>query len=284
MEITNNYKLPEPLVNAVKNQPYDPGESYITATGLISPPLIRKLKALHDHEITEDAMDRIWALMGSIGHRILEFSTERGLAEERLFADIAGKKVSAQIDNLSLTVYDDLHDLTDYKFTSAWAVVFGKDEWEQQLNIQDYLLWVNGYDVDRLFICAILRDWDKNKVKAGYPPAQVHTIQIAKWEREKQEEYIARRLAMHLAAEEGIVSVCSDSERWKKEPVFKVMKEGRKTALRVLPTMGGAIDWMKEKDPKGKQGLFIKKFDGSYTRCEGYCSVQQFCPEYQNGN
>jgi len=65
---TNIANLPAPLVAAITYSDYD-GESYdITASGLVTPPRIRQLMKRHSKEITEDVSDRIWALIGSVGH------------------------------------------------------------------------------------------------------------------------------------------------------------------------------------------------------------------------
>jgi hypothetical protein len=53
------------------------------------------------------------------------------------------------------------------------------------------------------------------------------------------------------------------------------MKKGRKSALRVLDTEQEAKNWV---DNTGK-GEYIEHRKGKYTRCEGYCSVAEFCPQ-----
>ena len=274
MRITNKHGLPDPLVESVRHRPYDNQGSYITATGLITPPLIRKLRDLHDDLIEEDAIEGIWALLGTIGHNILENCTNTGLSEDRLFSTIAGKKVSGQFDHLSLIN----SQLIDYKFTSVWSVIFPKDEWDSQLNILHWLLYVNGNWADELWICAVLRDWSRMKARQDpdYPQQHVAMVRIPIWPLEQQEEFIARRLAMHMAADEDIVAVCSDDERWKKSDSWAVMKEGRKKAVRVFDNEQDAEQRAEEEGNKA----YIEHRPGAYPRCDDYCSVRQFCPEY----
>lgn len=271
-EITNNHNLPEPLVEAVKVKRYDSGDSFVTATGLLKPPLIHLLTDIHQDEITEDAMDRIWSLLGQIMHDILEKNTTTGLSEERLFVDIAGYLVSGQFDHLSLRS----STLTDYKLTSAWSVIFGKDEWEQQLNILDWLLYTKGYRVDRLEICAVLRDWNRREAMRNqdYPQAQCVTIPIERWTLESQEKFIAKRLAMIVAAmEHGIVPECTEDERWATPTKYAVMKKGGKRAVKLFENEVDAQQ-MVSTDNK----FYLETRPGENKRCEGYCAVSQWCP------
>ena len=166
MHITNNANLPAAIVRAVVNDPYDAGACDISVTRLIGPPQIRVLEREHAEELTEDASDRIWSLIGQIGHGILEraevLANAGAIAERRLFADIAGWRISGQFDRMTI---DDDGTLSDYKFTSVWAVADGaKPEWEAQLNILRWLAERNGYPpIRRLLLVAILRDWSRGQ-------------------------------------------------------------------------------------------------------------------------
>src|SRR3546814_2141867 len=61
---TNRLNLPASIVNAVSNDPYTRGNAHISITGLIGPARKRQLEIRHADEITEDAADRIWSLLG----------------------------------------------------------------------------------------------------------------------------------------------------------------------------------------------------------------------------
>lgn len=277
MKLTNKHNLPQPLVEAVSAKRYDDGGSFITATGLLKPPLIGVLEGLHKDKLEEDASDRIWSLLGSVAHDILEKNATTGIAEKRLFAQIGDYKFSGQLDHLAL---EGGSALTDYKLTSAWSVVFGKDEWEEQLNILDWLLYVNGYPlVEKLQICAILRDWNKREAQNNhdYPQHQVVIVPIEHWTRDSQEAFVARRLAMHVAARDHlVVPECSDEERWYAGTKYAVKKEGRKTAVRVLGTKEEAESYIEDKNLDSKH--FIETRIGANRRCDDYCSVSEWCP------
>ena len=118
MELTNNAGLPQALVDAVTNDPYYQS-GHISVTGLIQPPRIRQLTARHRDEITIDASDRIWMLVGSNTHAIIERADQKdALQEERLSMEVAGWKVTGATDLYEAGV------ITDFKTTSVWSVLF----------------------------------------------------------------------------------------------------------------------------------------------------------------
>jgi hypothetical protein len=185
MKLTNHAKLPETIVRAVENDPYDSQGSDISVTRLIAPPRIRVLEQRHWDELEEDVSDKIFTLIGSSVHHIIERAvTDDDISERRLFVDIDGWKLSGQFDLLTAS-----GDLIDFKVTSAWsaleALEKGKLEWERQLNVLDWLIrWndtelrnKNGKElaVKKMYIMAILRDWSKMKVMTSdnYPRKQV---------------------------------------------------------------------------------------------------------------
>ena len=270
MKLTNKIGLPEALVNAVRNDGYSRGAADISVTQLIDSPFIRHLRQQHASELTEDVSDRIWSLMGQSIHAILERANLSGLVEQRLFADVAGKKLSGQFDHLENGV------LTDWKMTSVWAVVYGKPDWGKQLNVLAYLCRLKGLTVNSLQIVAILRDWSKSKAgkEDNYPDTQVVTIPITLWTPERQEEYVLERINAHF--HDG-TPPCTDDERWVKPGKFAVMKKGRKSALRLLDSKEEAEKWVVENG----EGTEIVERPATFNRCELFCNVNQFCPVWQ---
>jgi hypothetical protein len=79
--ITNNFGLPEPLIKAMEFDGHVTNGD-ISCSELISSPRIRLLKKKHKHEITEDASDRIWSLIGSSVHSILERATIKSVRHQ----------------------------------------------------------------------------------------------------------------------------------------------------------------------------------------------------------
>jgi len=292
MKLTNKMNLPLAIKRAVENDPYDPSGSDISTTRLIAPPLIRHLEVKHKDEIEEDVADRIWALLGSSVHHVIERAKiENDLAEIRLFYkddDITnGWTLSGQFDYITSK-----GDLIDFKTTSAWsaldALQNGKDEWEEQLNILYFLAKHNpdkvNIKINKLYIIAILRDWSKLQASKSdnYPQAQVVQIPIRLWSNEEQEHFIRERIRLHQQADIKEPDICSPKERWRKEDSFAVMKDGRKSALRVLPTLNDAKEYLKEKNmQEGKDCLIVHRA-GKDVRCADYCRVNKWCKHFND--
>lgn len=198
MKLSNKLNLPEPIVEAIRNDSYNSGASDISATGLIEPVRIGALKARYGEELTEDVADNIHSLQGQSIHTILEraggaLEKQGYIVERRFYVDMTmpdGSKwtVSAQIDVLNTNN----GTLQDYKVTSVYSVKDGpKEEYVKQLNIGRYCLH-KGYELlnpdgftykagvddlskttkrqstytaEKLQIVAILRDWSKMEYK-----------------------------------------------------------------------------------------------------------------------
>tara|TARA_R100000963_G_C4638345_1_gene102151 strand:+ start:787 stop:1680 length:894 start_codon:yes stop_codon:yes gene_type:complete len=290
VKYTNKYNIPNEIIRSITNDGYDSGGADLSATGLLQPPQIRILKREHDSEITTDVSDRIWILLGTSVHNILERANEGNtetLTEQRMFAQIDGYKISGQTDSISIE--DKI--VKDYKITSVWSVLSCqkkiKPEWEQQLNIYAYLYRLNHKtDVSALNIIAIMRDWSKNGRlrNKDYPKCAVEVIPIPLWSEEEQLDFIKERIKIHKTADlifdlDGTTPECTAEERWAKPDTYAVMKKGRKSALRLLPTEEQAENFMK--DYKVSKDLSIDFRKGVSTRCEGYCEVSQFCKQYK---
>jgi hypothetical protein len=298
MKITNKSNLPKVIERAVINDPYDSSGSNISTTRLIAPPRIRVLEMRNWDLIEDDVSNRIFSLLGQSVHHILERSKLKvDLAERRLFYKddkiTNGWTLSGQFDLLSRQ-----GDLTDFKVTSAWAALDaltnGKDEWENQLNVLDFLCRKNQKTLTRykkevkvksLNIMAILRDWSKLKVMQSdnYPRKQVVMIPIRRWSEEEQENYVQARIKLHQDAEKADqLPLCTAKERWRKEDSYALMLDNRKTAKRVLPTREEMDKYMKENKYVEGQGCKVVFRAGEDVRCQHYCSVNQFCSHFMN--
>lgn len=276
--ITNHSNLPAAIVRAVENDPYDAGEG-ISCTKLIGPAMIARLTKEHDDEIEEDAADRIWALLGQAVHSVIERSAVVGeTTERRLYSDLDGQTVSGQYDLFN----SDEGMLTDFKVTSVWAVKGGlKPEWTAQLNVLAWLLRRNGAEPKALQLVAILRDWKKNEhLRYGhpYPSKQAITVPAPLWPDAEATDYIRERLIQHNAPEPP---PCTPAERWDKPTTWACMKEGRKSAVRVLDSEKGALAYMADAFETGKitpgKGAIVER-PGGHVRCEQYCAVNRWCP------
>jgi len=297
MKITNNFGMPQPFVDFAINDKYSKGKADISVTTLIDSPKIRLMKEKHDHQIEVDAVDMVWALFGTAVHSVLENSkqSEDSITEERLYSTVSGWVLSGAVDRQEIK--DDNITIVDYKVTSVWSVIYGKPDWENQLNCYAYLVndkhAFNKSKVTNLKICAILRDWNRREAerKEDYPKAPIVFVDIPLWDHEKASKYIISRMALHqeaqiLADVHGDLGLCSAEEMWKKNDTWAVKKKGQKRALRVLDSEEEAIkyiEWHNETDKAytKKTDLEIEFRGGEYTRCGNYCSVADFCNQYK---
>jgi hypothetical protein len=179
--------------------------------------------------------------------------------------------------------------ITDYKFTSAWALMNDKPEWEQQQNIYKYLVErVKKKPVKGLKICALIRDWSRRDAqnKADYPQAPIQVIDIPMWTFDRTEAFIKERVEMHRDSKVNAdwgeeLPLCSEEDRWVRQTTYAVKKEGRKTAIRVFDTQDEADALLKEMPEKDKGFIEIRK--GEAVRCTGnFCGVSQWCSQFQN--
>ncbi len=285
MRITNHTKLPEPVYQALTHSDYSRGNSNRSVTQLIDSPRVRILKAEHDALIEEDASDMVWSVLGTAVHNMFEQHQPDGhIVEERLFAEIDNWIISGAID-LQRSEEDGTVTILDYKCTSVWSVIYGKKEWDKQLNFYAWLVEQNqDVEVSALSIVAVLRDWQRNRSgEKNYPQAPIVIVDIPLWSQQDRDSYVRDRVRLHDEAEFFRLTgeplpLCSDDERWKKPDTFAVKKDGNKRALRVLDSMQQAEEYMGD-----KEGLAIEVREGRYTRCEdNWCRVAEWCDQWRS--
>lgn len=290
MKLTNKFKLPKEIIRAVSNDTYSKGESTISVSGLLSAPRPRILGIEHQDSIVVDVVDQVWKILGTATHTILERANEGyedTMIEERMYASVLGWTISGQTDSISL----EENTLKDYKVTSVYKVMKaqkeGDDSWEAQLNCYAWLYQHNiGKTIDKLQIITVNRDWNKSQKKRmgnDYPDSPISVIDIPVWDTETQKEFIEERVKLHQEAEADFLinrelPLCSEEERWKRPDSFRVMKKGRKTALRVLDTQSKADDYIAK---SSDNNLTIEFAKGESIKCKDYCDVAEFCEQYQ---
>jgi len=276
MKFTNRYNLPQPLYDALIYDDYEHGGD-ISVTGLIKPVRQYQLEKRHADEIEIDASDMLWALLGKIGHRIIEkMDVPTGFPEERLYLNINGWKVAAKPD-----LWIEPHNLEDYKYTTVWSYIYGlKPEWEQQLNMYTPFYREAGFPVKALKVNAIFRDHMKSKQKIGPKyPAPVQVMNVPLWPEEQQRQFIIDRVVFHqlyIGMIDDVLPLCTPEERWEKPTTYAVMKKGRKKALRVFNSEEEAMSY----DAMNPDN-HIEKRPGRSPRCEDYCNASKFCSQWE---
>lgn len=278
MKITNKNNLPEPIVNAITKHTHRGG--FISASQVTISPREYWLKKRHAGEIESDVSDMIWALFGTAVHSIIEKGEgKEGLSEAYLEAEVMGEKVTGTAD------YYENGVISDWKTDSAWTLIYKSREEERklQLNIYAYLFRKAGFEVNKLQIVSIIRDWSKTKAKtdANYPQSQVITtdyelmtdVQI---ETVLQFKIVQLKEAQQTPSDELLL--CTDEYRWKEPTKFAVMKKGRKSAVKLHTSEESASEHIQNLD--GNHYIEIRP--SVAKKCKDYCSAYKFCNQAQN--
>jgi len=277
MKITNNLNLPTPFLQAVEiDRSYTENEYRVTS--LLKGIRETILERRHHNEIEQDVADMIWLIFGTAVHSILEQSQEADheFKEERLKVAIGEYVLSGQFD-----LYDTNTGIVkDYKTCSVWKLVFGDfHDWRKQLLIYGWMLRKTGFEVKGGQIVALLKDHSKRdaKFKADYPKYPVETVSFRFTEEDfmEIEEFLFSKFNEIKECEQmsdDVLPICTMEERYNSGNKYAVMKNGRKTALRVLDTMQDAEEWK-----KANSGDSIEIREGEDKKCIDYCAVAPFC-------
>ena len=272
MEFTNNKGYPDWIAKGLSYSTYnrDNIRFDISATKLIDSPQIAQFWREHGKDVVEDVSDRIWSAWGTATHAVFEEANTANpdvLMEKRFLSEYQGKVVSAQIDCYEVSS----KTLSDIKTSGSFKVVKGDyEQWENQLNVGAQLMRDNGYEVDKLQIVALIKDWSAYKAgkEKDYPQDAVTVIDIPMWTEETAKGYINERVELHF--DDG-PKRCSDADRWIRKGRVAVMRKGRKSALRLVDTVEEAHDYIKWAKLEGDEKISIVEREAQYVRCDNYC-------------
>lgn len=289
MKLTNRLNLPAPLVSAVTRHPRKREPRTISVSELIQPPQLRALVQRYDGELTEDAADRLWALLGTLLHAVVEEharGVEGFVTEEELSIDVLGWKVVGHYDLSEMVLDGEI--LTDWKLTSVYAMKDKelKPEWEAQLNCYAELLRRAGRRVTRAQIIAIGRDWSQSRARRepDYPQQQVIIKSCEIWPVEVVTAFVEERVLLHqIATEEGTWPDCTPEERWARPDLWALMKKGQKRAVKLFEESGVAQNWL-DGILGGDKSHYIEHRPGESIRCAAYCPAAPKCPQWAKLN
>jgi len=284
MKLTNLYNIPQTFVNVLERPTYNKGKAHLSATQLLNSPKIVALTRKFEDEIEQDASEMVWSVVGSAIHNFLEQGKdENHIVEQRIHVEHDGWHVTGAIDLQEITP-EGIH-VKDYKFTSVWAAMNEKPEWENQLNIYAWLVEkVKKVPVQSVTIVAMLRDWSRrDREKEGYPKAPILEIPMTLWTMEEREAYVAKRISLHSACEfsietDGDLPDCTPEEMWEKPTVWAVRKKGNVRAKALYESEALATVALEQ---YGKD-YEIEVRQGERTRCANFCPVSQYCQQYRD--
>ena len=280
MKVTNNLHLPEAFVNAVSVERHNKSGQY-SATTLNKGVKEIILQERYWEQFTTDAADNVWAVFGTAVHAILEKNGDGNFHEEKFDIGVSNSRVTGVVDSYDM----ERGIINDWKTASVYKVMKGDfADWRKQGLTYAWLLKQNGLDVRRCRFIALLKDHSKSKAKfdATYPqsPVFVYEFEVTPEELEQTEERITQKVIAIEAAEkmgDDDIAPCSAEERWADPEKFAVMKNGRKTAVRVFDTQADADACAGELG----NSHYVEHRPAISRKCGDYCLCKDFCNFYQ---
>lgn len=283
MKVTNKLNLPAAFVNAVSTNRHN-------AAGCFSATTLNKgakeiiLSDRHFDEITVDAADSVWAVWGTAVHALLESQPDNNFHEEYFKVPVSNSFVTGQVDSYDM----ENGVINDWKTASVWKVQFNDfSDWRRQGLTYAWLLQQSGLEVKKCRFVALLKDHSKSKAKndSSYPqsPVFIYEFDVTA---EDMEETAARILTKVQEIEsaykldDDAIEPCSAEERWADGEKWAVMKNGRKTAIKVFDNQLDA-DAM-----AGEMGnaYYVEHRPAISRKCGDYCKCKDFCNFYKAMN
>lgn len=283
MKLTNKHGLPEYIVRAARSDKYSNGGAWRSVTDLINSPRVSQLRRKHWNDMEEDVTDKIWALLGTATHHLLDEANKEDTTEERLFLEVDGKLISGGVDVQK--TYIDKDGIThvrvmDFKVTAAYSVMKDKPEWAYQLNTYAHLIESvkENHVVDELTIVAIIRDFNRRKAQyeRDYPKTPILAVPVPLWSVSERADYVKERVRLHAASEVELPR-CTHDDQWRR-PAYQLWRKGGTKSLR-------NYDRLADAEAALADGFELKVKWGAPIRCDGnYCKVRDWCSQWREEN
>ena len=281
MKITNKSNLPQALVSAVENHEHKKGN--FSVTQLLKGATEIALEMMYPDKLEMDVADMFNMLLGTAVHKLLEEQEQEGILNE-YYMEIpvfAGFTVSGTADLIDTVT----RSIADYKTCASWKIIYKDfDDWKEQLKGYLYMWYtLTGELYHDARIVAVIKDFsplDALRIN-GYPQKPIVSIPFTYTDAEifgvaeRWEEKIVEVLQKLVSQDFG---QCSESERWTKPAQWALMKEGRKSAIKLFDNEQEA------NDAKGEdKNLFVEYRAGKDVKCDSYCVAGKcgLCP-YRN--
>ena len=283
MKVTNKMNLPQAIVDAVSVERHNQKGSY-SATTLLKSETETLLTNRHFDEIEVDASDSVWQIWGTAVHSIFEKQKDNSFKEEFFSVKVSNSTVTGRVDNYDL----ENEILADFKTCAVWKIIYNDfDDWYKQGMIYSWLMKQNGLNVKKCKFLALIKDHSKSKamIDASYPqsPIYVYEFDVTENALSEIEVFIKDKIAKLEENEntpDNELKGCNKEERWATDPKFAVMKQGRKSAIKLFDSKEEA-----EKNMSAPGGTYIEERKGEDKKCDnGYCNVCKWCPYFQNKN
>ena len=283
MKVTNKLNMPAAFVNAVSVRRHnEPGCFSATTLNKGCKEII--LSDRHFDEITVDAADSVWAVWGTAVHALLESQPDNNFHEESFKVPVSNSFVTGQVDSYDM----ENGVINDWKTASVWKVQFNDfKDWRAQGLTYAWLLQQSGLEVKKCRFIALLKDHSKTKAKtdSSYPqsPVFIYEFDVTAADLEETAARILAKVQEIESAyklDDDAIEPCSAEERWADGEKWAVMKNGRKTAVKVFDNQLDA-DAM-----AGELGNshYVEHRPAISRKCGDYCKCKEFCNFYKAMN
>jgi hypothetical protein len=281
MIVSNNLNLPAAFVHAVSTERHNAPHCY-SATTLNKGAKEIVLTDRHYDEITVDASEQIWAVWGTAVHALLESEKDDNFHEERFKVAVGNSYVTGQVDSYDM----ERGIINDWKTASVWKVQFADfADWRAQGLTYAWLLTKSGLEVKKCRFVALLKDHSKTKAKhdASYPqsPVFVYEFDVTAEDLAATEARIISKVteienAYKLGDDD--IEPCTLEERWADGEKYAVMKNGRKTAVKLFDNQQDAEAYAGELG----NSHYVEHRPAVSRKCEDYCSCCEYCNFYKS--
>lgn len=280
MKISNKLHLPQAFIDAVSLERHNKSGQY-SATTLNKGVKEIILQERHWDEFTQDAADNVWAVFGTAVHSILEKYNDGNLHEQKFEVSLSKSVITGTVDS-----YDMANGIiNDWKTASVWKVQFQDfEDWRNQGLTYAWLLRQNDLDVRLCRFIALLKDHSKTKAKldATYPqsPVFVYEFEITPEDLDQTGKRILEKVkaleeAQKIADDD--IEPCTAKERWCDGDKWAVMKNGRKSAIRVFDSEADADACAGELG----NSHYVEYRPAVSKKCADYCLCKDFCNFYK---
>ena len=280
MRVTNRLGLPAAFVNAVSVRRHNAPGCY-SATTLNKGAKEIVLTDRHFDELEADAADSVWAVWGTAVHALLESQKDDNFHEEKFKVPVLNSYVTGQVDSYDM----ERGIINDWKTASVWKVQLGDfADWRLQGLAYAWLLTKSGLAVNKCRFVALLKDHSKTKAKNDreYPQSPVFVYEfdvkpddLAATERRITNKVAEIEAAYKLADDE--IAECSAAERWADGEKWAVMKNGRKSAVKLFDSEADADAFAGEMG----NSHYVEHRPAVSRKCADYCPCKDFCNFYK---
>ena len=234
-----------------------------------------------DGELEKDERPLLIRLAELLEARIKAKFSKDTFVEERFEVPLSKSKITGQVDSYdmaSATIYD-------WKTASVWKVVKADfADWKAQGMTYAWLMAQKGLPVKKCRFVALLKDHSKTKAAtdASYPQSPVFVYEFDVTEeglKETGDRLEKKVIELETASllEDKDIPPCSESERWAEPPVWAVMKNGRKSAVKLFDSEADADAFAGEMG----NSHYVEHRPAVSRKCADYCPCKDFCNFYK---